>query len=282
MLNRNALVLVAGAAIFALGTSAANAQDTTTRRPTSSQRIRIGKESGGEVTTVTRVDTVFSYKTDTLRLPGKTDTVVTTKTETVVRVDTVQIPLPPILQIGGLYFGLGAGSVIPAANFNDSDKPGWSINGVLGVDPTGTPFGVRLTGAYANFSKHSYAEPFLESAKMINVGLDLKVRALTLSPFNKRVHFYGIAGGTWNRFKNVIENNHGVVNVGDTFVPNGAFRSGLALDTDWHNGWGYNVGGGGEIGWGRTNLFIESRFSRFSGENSKISTVPLLIGLSWF
>ena len=282
MLNRNALVLVAGAAIFALGTSSANAQDTTTRRPTSSQRIRIGKESGGEVTTVTRVDTVFSYKTDTLRLPGKTDTVVTTKTETVVRVDTVQIPLPPLPQIGGLYFGLGAGSVIPAANFNDSDKPGWSVNGVLGIDPVGTPFGIRVTGAYANFNKHSYAEPFLESAKMMNVGLDLKVRALTLSPFNKRVHFYGIAGGTWNRFKNVIENNHGVVNVGDTFVPNGAFRSGLTLDTDWHNGWGYNVGGGGEIGWGRTNLFIETRFARFSGETSKISTVPLMIGLSWF
>jgi len=279
MLNRNALVLVAGAAIFALGTSSANAQDTTRAR--SQQRIRIGKESGGEVTTVTRVDTVFSYKTDTLRLPGRTDTVVTTNTIT--RVDTVQIPMPAFLrEIGGLYFGLAGGSVIPAANFNDSDKPGWSVNGVLGVDPVGTPFGIRLTGAYANFNKHSYAEPFLESAKMMNVGLDLKFRALTLAPFNKRVHFYGIAGGTWNRFKNVIENNHGVVNVGDTFVPNGAFRSGLALDTDWHNGWGYNVGGGGEVGWGRTNLFIESRFSRFQGENSKISTVPLMIGLSWF
>jgi hypothetical protein len=280
MLNRNALVLVAGAAIFALGTSA-NAQDTTTRRPTSSQRIRIGKEAGGEVTPTVRVDTVFSYRTDTLRLPGRTDTVVTTNT--VVRVDTVQIPMPAFLrEIGGFYFGLGAGSVIPAANFNDSDKPGWSINGVLGVDPIGTPFGVRLTGAYANFNKHSYAEPFLESAKMMNVGLDLKVRALTLSPFNKRVHFYGIAGGTWNRFKNVIENDRGTLSVGDTFIPGNNLTTSTGLDTDWHNGWGYNVGGGGEIGWGRTNLFVESRFSRFQGQNTKISSVPLVIGLSWF
>lgn len=280
MLNRNALVLVAGAAIFALDASAASAQDTTTRRPTSSQRIRIGKESAGEVTT-TRVDTVYSYRTDTLRLPGRTDTVVTTNTIT--RVDTVQIPMPAFLrEIGGLYFGLGGGSVIPAANFNDSDKPGWSINGVLGVDPIGSPFGFRVTGAYANFNKHSYAEPFLESAKMMNVTADLKLRALTVSPFDKRVHFYGIAGGTWNRFKNVIENNHGVISVGETIVPNGVFTSSTTLDTDWHNGWGYNVGGGGEIGWGRTNLFIESRFSRFQGENSKISTVPLMIGLSWF
>jgi opacity protein-like surface antigen len=274
-------MLVAGAAIFALDASAATAQDTTTRRPTSSQRIRIGKESGGEVTTVTRVDTVYSYRTDTLRLPGRTDTVVTTNTVT--RVDTVQIPMPAFLrEIGGLYFGVGGGSVIPAANFNDSDKPGWSVNGVLGVDPIGTPFGIRLTGAYANFNKHSYAEPFLESAKMMNVGLDLKIRALTLSPFNKRVHFYGIAGGTWNRFKNVIENNHGVMSVGDTFIPGNALSSSTTLDRDWHSGWGWNAGGGGEIGWGRTNLFIESRFSRFQGQNSKISTVPLIIGLSWF
>jgi hypothetical protein len=279
MLNRNALVLVAGG-IFALGTSA-NAQDTLSRRPTSAQRIRIGKEAGGEVTPTVRVDTVFSYRTDTLRLPGRTDTVVTTNT--VVRVDTVQIPMPQFLrEIGGFYFGVGAGSVIPAANFNDSDKPGWSINGVLGVDPIGTPFGVRLTGAYANFNKHSYAEPFLESAKMMNVGLDLKVRALTLSPFNKRVHFYGIAGGTWNRFKNVIENDHGTLSVGDTFIPGNTLTTSAGLDTDWHNGWGYNLGGGGEIGWGRTNLFIESRFSRFKGENTNISSVPLVIGLSWF
>jgi len=281
MLNRNALVLVAGAAFFALGTSNASAQDTTTRRPTSSQRIRIGKESGGEVTTVTRVDTVFSYRTDTLRLPGRTDTVVTTNT--VVRVDTVQIPMPQFLrEIGGFYVGVGAGSQIPAANFNDSDKPGWSVNGVIGVDPIGSPFGVRLTGGYSGFNKHSYAEPFLDAAKMMNFGLDLKLRALTLSPFNKRVHFYGIAGGTYNRFKNIIETNHGVMSVGETLIPNNTLTTSTGLDTDWHSGWGWNAGGGGEIGWGRTNLFIESRFSRFQGENSKISSVPLIIGLSWF
>jgi len=278
MLNRNALIAVAGAAIFALDASAATAQDTTTRRPTSSQRIRIGKESGGEV--MTRVDTVYSYRTDTLRLPGRTDTVVTTNTIT--RVDTVQIPMPAFLkQIGGLYFGLGAGSVIPAANFNDSDKPGWSVNGVLGIDPVGSPLGIRLTGAYSDFNKHSYAEPFLESAKMINVGADLKLRALTVSPFNKRVHFYGIGGVTYNRFKNVIEKGRdGTTSVGEVVIPNGQFTS--AINDTWHDGFGFNVGGGGEIGWGRTNLFVESRFSRFSGEQTKISSIPLVIGLSWF
>src|SRR5262249_20714045 len=159
---------------------------------------------------------------------GRTDTVVTTNTIT--RVDTVQIPMPAFLkEIGGLYFGVGAGSVIPAANFNDSDKPGWSVNGVLGIDPIGSPLGSRFTGADADFNKHSYAETALESAKMMNVGLDLKLRALTVSPFDKRVHFYGVAGGTWNRFKNVIENNRGVLSVGDTPVPGNTLTNASGL-----------------------------------------------------
>ena len=97
MFHRNALLLVAGAAIFALEASAASAQDTTrtrqdttthTRRARSTRRIPIAKEAHGEVVTPTaRVDTVTLYKTDTLRLQGRVDTVTTTNTVT--KVDTV-------------------------------------------------------------------------------------------------------------------------------------------------------------------------------------------------
>lgn len=280
MLNRNALMLVAGAAIFALDASASVAQDTTTRRPTSSQRISIRKESMGEVAPIIRVDTVFSYRTDTLRLPGRTDTVVTRVTNTVVRVDTVQLPIPILRQIGGFYLGLGLGSSIPAANFNDSDKPGWAIQAQMGIDPIGSAFGARLTGAYGSYDTHSYATPFVENAKLMTVGLDLKLRALTVSPFNRRVHIYGIAGGTWNRFKNIIENDDGRLSVGDVLLPGNVFST--PIEGDWHSGWGYNLGGGGEIGFGRTTLFVETRFSRFKGQNTNISHVPLIVGLSWF
>jgi hypothetical protein len=49
MLNRYAVLLVAGAAIFALDASAASAQDTTRTRPRSTKRIPITKEASGEV-----------------------------------------------------------------------------------------------------------------------------------------------------------------------------------------------------------------------------------------
>jgi hypothetical protein len=116
MFHRNTLMLVAGAAIFALNASAASAQDTTTtrtRRATSTRRIPIAKEAHGEVaTTVARVDTVTLYKTDTLRLQGRVDTVTTTNTVT--KVDTVvqTVNLTPRM-IGGMYFGLSGGTALP-------------------------------------------------------------------------------------------------------------------------------------------------------------------------
>jgi len=276
MLNRNALMLVAGAAIFALDGSAASAQ---AKPPVSTKRIPIAKEAPGEVVTTTRVDTVMVYKTDTLRLPGRRDTVVTTNTIT--RIDTVSIPMPQVLrQIGGFYFGIGGGSSLPAANFNDSDHPGWRVEGMLGVDPLGSPLGLRLTGAYNRYEPHSYVENILGNAQIMTAGLDAKLRLVKVQPFEKRVQLYGIAGGTWNRFKDVLENNRGILSVGDNVGGNQVLPS--VIDHDWHTGFGYNLGGGAELGWGRTNLFIESRFSRFSGENSKVSSIPLVIGLSWF
>jgi hypothetical protein len=277
MLNRNALMLVAGAAIFALDASAASAQDTTRTRPRSTTRIPVTKEAPGEV--VSRVDSVMVYKTDTLRLPGRTDTVTTTNTIT--RVDTVTIPMPQVLrQIGGFYFGIGGGSSLPAANFNDSDHPGWRVEGMLGVDPLGSPLGIRLTGAYNRYEPHSYVENVLGNAQIMTAALDAKLRLVKIQPFERRVQLYAIAGGTYNRFKDVLENNRGILSVGDNVGGNQVLPS--VIDHDWHNGFGYNVGGGAELGWGRTNLFVESRFARFSGENSKISSIPLVIGLSWF
>jgi len=277
MWNRNALVLVAGAAIFALDASSASAQDTTRARPTSSQRISIKKEAGGEVTPpVIRVDTVFSYRTDTLRLPGRTDTVV--RTNTVVRVDTVSIPRP-FPRVGGLYFGIAAGSALPAANFNDSDHPGWNIEGMLGVDPIGSPFGARITAGYSNYSPHSYVSPFLDNAQIFTAGLDGKLRIVAITPLERRIQLYGVGGFGYNRYRNILENNHGQLSIGNRIFLNGQIGP---ADDSWHNGWGYNVGGGGEMGFGRANLFVETRFTSFSAENSWVSRVPLIVGVSWF
>ena len=285
MLNRYAVLLVAGAAIFALDASAASAQDTTRTRPRSTKRIPITKEAPGEVSTTPvapRVDTVTVYKTDTLRLT-RTDTVNVTKTETVTKVDTVQQQIFPEMmrQIGGFYIGLAAGSSLPAAPFNDSDHPGWRVEVPIGIDPIGSPLGFRVNLGYSRYEPHTFAKQFVnnENAQLMNADADLKLRLVKANPFSRRAQIYAIGGASYNRFKNILENDHGVLSVGDAIATGGRLT---AADNDWHNGWGYNVGGGMELGWGITNLFIESRYARFRGENSNISHVPLVIGLSWY
>ena len=79
MLKGHAFVLAAGAALIALDASASMAQDTTHARPRSTKRISVKKESG-EVAPMPRVDTVTIYRTDTLQLQGRIDTVTMTNT----------------------------------------------------------------------------------------------------------------------------------------------------------------------------------------------------------
>jgi hypothetical protein len=272
-------MLVAGAAIFALDASAASGQDTTrTRRPTSSRRIPVTKEaaSPGEVTV--RVDTVVTYRTDTLRIPGKPDTVV--QTRTVTRVDTVTQMIPiRVPQIGGFYAGLAVGSSLPAAMFNDSDHPGWRVEVPVGFDFVGTPWCIRFNGGYANYSPHTWVEGLLDNAQTWNIDGDVKLRIASATPAMLRLQFYGVAGASYSWFKNILETNHGVFSVGDS-------SSGTVLplnpDRDWHSGWGFNTGAGLEVGKGHTNLFIESRFLRFKGVNTNISHVPLVVGVNWY
>ena len=276
------LLLVAGAAIFALDASAASAQDTTRTRPRSTKRIPIAKEAPGEVGRHRSCRHRHGVQNRHAAAAGPRRHGDVTKTETITRVDTVMQPaIPEVLrQIGGFYIGLAAGSSLPAANFNDSDHPGWRIEVPIGIDPINSPLGVRFNFGYSQYSPHSYAERFVENAAVMNFNGDLKWRLVKIQPYNKRVQVYGIGGVSYNRFKNIIENVDGRLSVGDVRTANGVFTT--PVDGDWHSGWGWQAGGGIELGWGITNLFVESRYSRFNGEFSKISHVPLVIGLSWY
>jgi opacity protein-like surface antigen len=282
MLNRSALILVAGAAMVALEASAASGQDTTrTRRPTSSQRIRVGKEAPGEVTV--RVDTVTMYRTDTLQLPPRVDTVTRTNTVTRTVHDTVTQMIPiKVPTIGGFYAGLAAGGSLPAAPFNNPNRPGWRVEVPVGFDFVGTPFGLRLNGGYANYSTHDWVSPFLDNAQIWNLDGDVKIRIASATPKMMRLQLYGLAGATWNHFKNVVEtNDNGILFVGDS-TRNSTTLLPLNLDTDWHSGWGFNTGAGVEVGRGHANVFAEVRYTRWNGVNSNISNVPLVIGVNWY
>ena len=279
MLNRSALMLVAGAAIFALDASAVSGQDTTrARRPVSSRRIPVAKEQPGEVTV--RVDTVTQYRTDTLRLPGHVDTVVTTRTVT--RVDTVTQMIPiKIPQIGGFYVGLAIGPSFPGANFNDSNKPGWRVEVPLGFDFVDTPFGLRVLGGYSNYTPHDWVSGLLDNAQMWNLDASVKLRIASGTPglVPLRLQLYGLGGVSWNRFKNILEDDDGLFSVGS--APR-SFTLPLQVDNTWHSGWGWNLGTGVEAGRSHGNVFAEIRFNRWKAVNTSIDQIPIVVGVNWY
>lgn len=268
MIRCNVLMLVAGAVLIAGSTSSASAQDTTKAKPHSQVRIPIGKERPAQAETLTVT------RTDTVQLPGRVDTVTKTVTNTVTRVDTLMTPIV-IHQPGSLYAGLAVGPSFAAPLFSESDYPGWRVEVPFGIDPVGSPFGVRFNLGYSRYKPYGYLSNTLSDATVMNADADLKLRILSATPFNTRVQVYGIGGLTYDRFQNILERDKGVYYIGNnsgTSIP--------AADDSWHNGLGWNAGGGAEIGKGNTNLFIETRFVRFSGVATNISYVPIVVGIT--
>jgi hypothetical protein len=295
MFNRNTVMLVAGGAFFAL--SAASAQ-----KPTSSRRIPVSKEAPGEVAPP-RVDTVTVYRTDTLRMRGRTDTV--TMTNTVTRYDTVTQSVPMVTRhIGGLYFGLGGGVALPYGSIRTVNEPGEYGQINVGWQGLNSPLGVRLDGTFNKYARNpQYGTiPFGDRVSMMGLNGDVR---LNLPFFNatlgSSVRFkpYLIGGGSYVRYSNLRMklDADGVVGNPGGFGPEHAV---IAVDgggstvatSDWHGDWGFNFGGGLSFHAGKKEMFFESRGIRFTHDGSANSTnaksfhaaynVPIAFGVNFF
>jgi hypothetical protein len=295
MLNRNALLIVAGAAFFALDASAAQAQDTTTTRPArSTRRIPIAKESTGEVATP-RVDTVTVYRTDTLSMPARVDTV--TMTNTVTRVDTVtrQVEMPARI-VPGMYLGLGTGATIPYGAIRSVNQPGPNGQFNLGYQPLNFPLGLRADVNYTRYA-HDANYAFLgDRPNVWNANLDAR---LNLPIFQHMlghsvlVSPYAIGGGSWTTFNDLrmkldsdggITGGVGPMNAG-IYAGDNAISTTPNTDNSYHSKFGYNVGGGVGFHSGRKEIFAEWRFEHYSvGSNfgGPVWHDPIVFGVNLY
>src|SRR5829696_3974121 len=290
MFHRKALMLVAGAAIFALDASAASAQDTTsTRRPTSTKRIPIAKEAHGEVvtpTTVARVDTVTVFKTDTLRLQGRVDTVTTTNTVT--RTDTVvnTVNLGPRM-IGGMYFGLAGGTALPYGSIRSVNNAGGLGQLNIGWQGIDSPIGIRGDVTYTQYAEAPAYASLGAKPDVWNANLDLKLEVpLFRAMFGSSSRFrpYLIAGGSYLRYRalrmQLEEGTTGGVGPQNALLAGG--------DQGWHDSFGWNAGGGLAWHFGSKEIFIESRAIVFNGANAASRSfgsarhVPIAFGVNFF
>jgi len=289
MFNRTGLMFLAGAAIFALDASAASAQ-AKTKPPTSQKRIPITKEAPGEVVPP-RVDTVTvtKYMTDTLRLPGHTDTL--RLTNTVTHVDTVVQQLMPH-HTGGIYFGIGAGSALPYGSIRTVNEPGPVGQLQVGWQGLNNVLGLRADGNITRYAHNADYAVLGDRPMMYNLNADVRANlpifTHTLGS-SVIVTPYLIGGGSFLRYNNLrmkLDTDEGVVG---GFGPQHAViasddNSGAVTDGNYHSDWGYNVGGGLGFHAGRKELFVEMRGVRFSHGSQFESAwhVPLVFGVNVF
>lgn len=282
MFNRNALMFVAGAAIFTLGASVASAQAK------SQKRIPITKESPGEVAH----DTVTVYKTDTLRMEPRVDTIRVTQTNTVTRVDTVMQNVPMVAKhIGGLYLGLGAGPNLPFGAIRTVNEPGAMGQVNLGWQSLDMPLGVRLDGSYTQFSDNADYDVLGPKADMMMGNADLRLNLPLFTHFlgsSVIMTPYVIGGGSYLRYRELrMKLEEGVAG---GYGPQHAVIAGTNSTTsftnsDWHDSWGWNLGGGLAFHAGKKEIFVESRAIHFVRDSNRYGTswsVPITFGVNFF
>jgi hypothetical protein len=271
--------LVAGALVVA---STAMAQTDSTRR-TSTSRIPISKEPA-------RVDTVTVVRTDTVTRTITRrvhDTVRVTRVDTVKTAPGVLIPLR-LREIGGFYIGASVGAAVPAGSeFTTWQGTGWHAEVPMGWDPLDFPAGVRVNFGYSQFGKRGVFDQFFTTPEIFQTDLNLKLRYPVESPWMRRFQAYVIGGATYNAFRSIAQLNQstGIVTIGDSSgtSPDINFGFPSTIDNSWHGAWGWNAGGGVQMGWKRVNAFIESRYIGFSRNNATLSQVPIIVGASsWF
>jgi hypothetical protein len=285
MLNRNAVVLVAGAAIFTLA-SAASAQDSTRTRPRSQRHIPVTKEAPGEVTTP-HVDTVTVYKTDTLRVPPRVDPVTTTNTVTVHDTVTNTIQVRPPLY-SGLYLGFAGGTNLPYGSIRSVNNPAATGQVELGWQKLDRAFGLRADAEFNQFS-HAAQYAFLGPKPQVwNVNADVRLDLPIFKNFlggAARFVPYVLGGGSFVAYKDlraqIDDNGPGGVGPLNADI--------IGSDHSFHNDFGWNAGGGLAVHFGRKELFVESRLISFnrgtddSGRNfGTARQIPIVFGINFY
>lgn len=261
------------AALTLVAVSAAAAQV----RPTTTSTV-----SKGEV--APKVDTVRMTVHDTVYQTRYTRDTITVTGPTVTRFDTTMVEmLPGYLNLGnGLYFGLGAGSYYPSSALSSGQIPGYAFQANLGVDPAGSPLGVRITTQLARPDESQPYGAGRARPSIWNNTLDLKLRLpIFRNTSVPMLGLYAVAGGAYVRAQDVVYSTEEI----NDATPNPAGPT--ILEKGWHDSWGYNAGGGITANLGhKRQLFFEARWINYNpGDRNTFEAahqLPLILGINWY
>jgi hypothetical protein len=206
-------------------------------------------------------------------------------------------PRGPKLFGNGLYLGLSGASTLPVGGLYKAYSEGWGANGYVGWDHKASPVGLRLSVGYNEFNGRMPGPVIRRGLGRMDVindfgGAGVDARAYNAAINGKfRVPFgsfkgatsgvYAVAGGSVNHFRDYNQSlfltnqfyGRGITN-NDAGILN-ASRS----ESDNITRFGWNAGAGASLGFGNTEIFVESAYNRVYTPGRAINYLPLVVGL---
>ena len=295
------------AVALVLGASTASAQADTTRR-TSQTRVRVTKESTGEVArrdsalirdSVARADSIARLEAmrrdsvaradslarmERMRLDSiardsaaRADSIA--RASQVTTTDTIRTPTTPVLETdsygrgrGAWYFGLGGGPNIPTGTVNDVYKTGFNVTVPIGWQPMSSPFGIRFDLSYARLNgREAGVNGLTVQPDDPNIWSATANATLDLVRFgdNRRGALYVVGGGGVYRFTDFFNTDRSDNDPESAFEGEPVTKGGLTGGA----GLAFPIGG--------SSLFVESRYTTAFTEGENTKWVPIIIGLKW-
>jgi hypothetical protein len=205
-------------------------------------------------------------------------------------------PRGPKLFGNGLYLGLSGASTIPVGDLYKGYSEGWGATGYVGWDHKASPVGLRLALGYNEFNGRMPGPTTRRGLGRMDVINDFGGAGVDASAYNATLNgkfrvpigtfkgatsgVYAIAGGSANYIKNYNQS---------LFLTNKFYGRGLANDaslvaassseSDNITRFGWNAGAGASLGFGNTEFFVETAYTRVYTPGRAVNYMPIAIGL---
>jgi hypothetical protein len=150
-------------------------------------------------------------------------------------------------QTSTVHFGVAGGVAIPVSGLRDFLNTGFNGTVTVGLNPALIPLGIRLDGAYNQFSFKSGLGGGSLHYTSVTGNLVYKIPGASFSP-------YAIGGAGW-------------------------YNAGASGGGGSSNDFGFNIGGGLSMALSGFDTFIEARFNQVQTAGSPARYVPITFGV---
>ena len=150
-------------------------------------------------------------------------------------------------QTSTVHFGVAAGAAIPVSGLRDFLNTGFNGTVTVGLNPTLIPLGIRIDGAYNQFSFKSGLGGGNLHYTSVTGNLVYKIPGASFSP-------YAIGGAGW-------------------------YNAGASGGGSSTNNFGFNIGGGISMALSGFDTFLEARFNQVQTSGSPARFVPITFGV---